>query len=57
MSLIVKSKIKEYFRDELKMNVSENFFEGLEEKVKKALIESSERAKANGRKTVQNKDN
>ena len=53
MSLIVRSQIKEYTKD---MNVSGDFAEALSKKAERLIAEAIERAKANGRKTVQSKD-
>lgn len=51
--LIVKSKIKEAVPD---LNVASEVAEALNEKVFKLLQEASERAKANGRRTLQARD-
>ena len=53
MSLIVRSQIKEHTKD---MNVSGDFAEVLSKKVEHLIAEAIERAKANGRKTVQSRD-
>lgn len=51
--LIVKSKIKEAVPD---MNVSSEVAEVLNKKVLQLLREGEERAKANGRRTLQARD-
>lgn len=53
VELIVKSKIKSAVPD---MAVSGEVAEKLNEKVIKILQEAAERAKANGRRTLQSKD-
>ena len=52
-NLIVRSNIKNIVG---RYNVSGDFPEALNEKVKKIIIESVARAEANGRKTVMSKD-
>ena len=54
-SLIVKSKIKEYIKGK-DCNTSSGLYDALSEEVKKALDKAIDRAKANGRKTIQPKD-
>ncbi|MBN2250544.1 MAG: DUF1931 domain-containing protein [Candidatus Altiarchaeota archaeon] len=51
--LVVKTKIKDYVGD---MNVSGDFAEELSKKVEMLIKDAAERAKSNGRKTVQSKD-
>ncbi|MEA3254413.1 MAG: DUF1931 domain-containing protein [Candidatus Altiarchaeota archaeon] len=51
--LVVKSKIKDYVGD---MNVSGDFAGALSEKIEGLIRDAAERAKANGRKTVQARD-
>ena len=51
--LIVKSKIKEAVSE---LNVSAEVAEALNNKVFKLLQEAAERAKANGRRTLQARD-
>ncbi len=51
--LIVKSKIKEAVSG---LNVSSEVAEALNKKVKDMLKEAAERAKANGRRTLQARD-
>lgn len=53
VDLIVKSKIKEAVPE---LNVSAEVPEALNEKVFKLLQDASERAKANGRRTLQARD-
>ncbi len=52
-SLVVRSKIKEFVGD---FNVSGDFADALSKKVEMMVKEAVERAKANGRKTVQSRD-
>lgn len=51
--LIVKSKIKEAVKD---LNIASDVAEALNTKVNSILKEAAERAKANGRKTLQARD-
>ena len=51
--LIVKSKIKEAVPD---LNVAAEVAEALNEKVNKLLVDAADRAKANGRRTLQARD-
>ncbi len=51
--LVVKSKIKEVAGD---YNISSDFADALDEKVKELVKKASERAEANNRKTVMAKD-
>ncbi len=53
VSLIVKSKIKDAVKD---LNVAAEVAEALNKKVEQLLKEASERAKANGRRTLQARD-
>lgn len=53
IDLIVKSKIKEAVPE---LNVSGEVPEALNEKVLKLLQDAAERAKANGRRTLQARD-
>lgn len=53
VDLIVKSKIKEVVKE---LNVAGEVPEALNKKVIKLLEEASERAKANGRRTLQARD-
>ena len=52
-NLIVKSNIKNVVG---KYNVSSDFADALNEKIKTLILESVSRAEANGRKTVMSKD-
>lgn len=52
-SLVVRSKIKEYIKD---MNVSGDFADALSKKCEQLIKDAIERAKANGRRTVQGRD-
>ena len=52
-SLVVRSKIKEYIKD---LNVSGDFSDALSKKCEALVKEACERAKANGRRTVQSRD-
>lgn len=51
--LVVKSKIKEYAQD---LNVSSDFAEALDKELEALIKKAVERAKANGRKTIQARD-
>ena len=51
--LVIRSKIKDYCKD---CNVSGDFAEALSKKVEGLVSDAVERAKANGRKTVQARD-
>ena len=53
MSLVVRSKVKEYAHD---LNVSSDFAEALNKKVEVLITEACERAKANGRRTLKPSD-
>ena len=53
MDLIVKSKIKDAVPE---LNVASEVAEALNKKVEAILKEASERAKANGRRTLQARD-
>ena len=53
IDIIVKSKIKEVVND---LNVAAEVAEALNKKVINLLHEASERAKANGRRTLQARD-
>lgn len=53
VDLIVKSKIKEAVSD---LNVAGDVAEALNEKVVSLIEEAAERAKANGRRTLQARD-
>lgn len=52
--LVIKSKIKEVTGGEY--NISSDFAEALDEKVKEMIKKATERAEANNRKTVMAKD-
>ncbi len=52
-SLVVRSKIKDYVKD---FNVSGDFAEALSKKCEQLIKDAIERAKANGRRTVQSRD-
>lgn len=54
--LVVRTQTKEITKDCSINNVSEDFFERLDEKVKKLIEVSCQRAKENGRRTVMGKD-
>jgi histone H3/H4 len=51
--IISKSKTKESVK---KCNVSGDFYEALDKKVKAMIVEAEKRAMANGRKTVRPQD-
>ncbi|MEK6941002.1 MAG: hypothetical protein AABW49_03830 [Nanoarchaeota archaeon] len=50
--LVVRSKVKEA----TKFNVSDSFVQALSEDVRKAIKRAEERAKANGRSTLKDRD-
>lgn len=52
MSLINKSRVKE----NIELNVAEEVYPALDEKIKEVLKKAEERAKANQRKTIQARD-
>lgn len=52
-NFVVRSKIKEYIKD---MNISSDFSEALSKKCEQLIKDAIERAKANGRRTVQGRD-
>ena len=56
--LTVRTQIKEILKDsELGVeNVSGDFIDRLDERVKKLIIDAAKRAKENGRRTVMGKD-
>jgi len=55
--ITVRTQIKEIVKEcEGINNISEDFIEKLDEKVKKVIIVACERAKNNGRRTVMGKD-
>ncbi|MGM5482488.1 MAG: DUF1931 domain-containing protein [Nanobdellota archaeon] len=51
--IVVKSKLKEMLKD---YNISGDFSEALDNKVKEIVKEASKRAEANNRRTVMAKD-
>lgn len=53
VDLIIKSKIKEAVKD---LNVASDVAAALNKKVETLLKEATERAKANGRRTLQGRD-
>ena len=56
MSLIVRSNIKQYAKNEGINNVSGDFADKLEEKAVMLIKEACQRAKSNQRNTVMSKD-
>ncbi|MCD6398986.1 MAG: DUF1931 family protein [Candidatus Aenigmarchaeota archaeon] len=54
MALIVKNAVKELVRKT--HNVSGDFYDALDKKVNELIKAAADRAKANGRKTVQARD-
>jgi len=54
--ITVRSQIKEIVKEAGINNLSEDFFHRLDEKVKKIILESCQRAKENNRRTVMGKD-
>jgi len=55
-SLIVKAKVREYIHEKECNTSGDVIDEALNNEIKKLLDKAIERAKANGRKTVQTKD-
>jgi len=56
-SVIVKSQVKELAKlDGKPLSVSEEFYDALEEKVKKQIEDACKRAKANARNTIMARD-
>lgn len=53
MSIVVKAKIKEIAEN---FNVSGDFTEALDKEVRAMVKKASERAEANGRRTIMSKD-
>ena len=51
--LVIRSKLKEHAKD---MNIAGDFAEALSKKVENIIKEACDRAKANGRRTVQGRD-
>lgn len=51
--LVVRSKLKDVAKD---MNVAGNFAEALSKEVERIVKRACERAKANGRRTIQDRD-
>lgn len=54
--LIVVSKVKTYIKEKSQMNTSDKVSEALTERVRQLCDEAIERAKADGRKTVMDRD-
>ncbi len=54
--LVVRTQVKEIVKDCTINNISEDFLERLDEKVKQTIETSCKRAKENGRRTVMGKD-
>ena len=54
--LVVQSKVREYIKSKGDMNIGGDVFESVSAKVAMVLDMACDRAKANGRKTVQGKD-
>ena len=54
--LVVASKIKKFIREKSSMNTSAEILEVLSRKVEQLCLEAIERAKADGRKTVKERD-
>jgi histone H3/H4 len=55
--IVVKAKIKELARiDEKQLNVSSDFYEEINKTVKEIIIKACNRAKANGRNTIMDRD-
>ena len=54
--LVVASRVKKFVREKSGMNTSMEVLEGLSRKIEKICIEAIEKARADGRKTVKNRD-
>jgi len=54
--LVVASKLKSYIRDKSGMNTSASVIDALSEKVRQLCDQAMENAKADGRKTVMDRD-
>ncbi len=54
--LVVASKIKKYIKDKADMNTSANTMDALTQLVTRTLDQAIESAKAEGRKTVMDRD-
>ncbi|MCG3110785.1 MAG: hypothetical protein MCM46_03065 [Candidatus Manganitrophus sp. SB1] len=54
--LVVSSKIKKYIREKSEFNTSAEFLQALSQRVEKLAMEAIERARADKRKTVKERD-
>lgn len=54
--LVVSSKIKKFIREKSEFNTSAEFLQALSQRVEKLCMESIERARADKRKTVKERD-
>ncbi len=54
MALVVKNAVKELVKG--KFNIGSDFYKALDAEVKALVKNAAERAKANGRKTIQARD-
>lgn len=54
--LVVTSKVKKFIKDRADMNTAGNVAEILSVKVRDLLLQAIEKAKADGRKTVKDRD-
>lgn len=54
--LVVSSKIKKFVREKSEFNTSAEFLQGLSQRVEKLCMEAIERARADKRKTVKERD-
>lgn len=54
--ITVRTQVKEILKECRFENMSNDFIDKLDEKVKQLVIEAAKRAKENGRKTVMGKD-
>jgi histone H3/H4 len=54
--ITVKTQIKEILKSNGLDNISSDYMDKLDQKVKQLVLESAQRAKENGRKTVMGKD-
>ncbi|MCG3116143.1 MAG: NFYB/HAP3 family transcription factor subunit [Candidatus Manganitrophus sp.] len=54
--LVVSSKIKKFIREKSEFNTSAEFLQALSQRVEKLAMEAIERARADKRKTVKERD-
>lgn len=54
--LVVQSKVREYLKGKGDYNIGSDLFDAASQRVARLLDRAAERAKENGRKTIQGKD-